>query len=53
MSNHSTLSLEVSPDNFSLILSVSMVALLGFNAFGTVLQSFWIIFLPEKIFLVE
>ena len=52
MSNHSTLSLEVSPDIF-LILSVSMVVLMGFNAFGTILQSFWIIFLPEKIFLVE
>ena len=30
-----------------------MVVLMGFNAFGTILQSFWIIFLPEKIFLVE
>ena len=53
MSNHSTLSLEVSPIILFLILSVSMVVLMGYNAFGTILQSFWIIFLPEKIFLVE
>ena len=44
MGNHSTLSLGVSPDIFSLILSVSMVVLMGLNAFGTILQSFWIIF---------
>ena len=31
-----------------------MVVLMGFNAFGTRLQSLWIMFfLPEKIFLVE
>ena len=54
MGNHSTLSLGVSHDiYFFLILSVSMVVLTGFNAFGTRLQSLWIMFLPEKIFLVE
>ena len=52
MGNHSTLSLG-SPPIFFLILSVSMVVLMGFNAFGTTLQSLWIMFfLPEKIFLV-
>ena len=31
-----------------------MVVEMGFNAFGTRLQSLWIMFLwPEKIFLVE
>ena len=31
-----------------------MPFLMGFNAFGTRLQSLWIMFfLPEKIFLVE
>ena len=31
-----------------------MAILMGFNAFGTRLQSLWImLFLPEKIFLVE
>ena len=58
MGNHSTLSLGVSPDFFFfLILSVSVVILMGSNAFGTRLQSLWIMFffflLPEKIFLVE
>ena len=39
---------------FFLILSVIMAVLMGFNAFGTRLQSLWImLFLPEKIFLVE
>ena len=27
-----------------------MVVLMGFNAFGTILQSFWIIFLARKDF---
>ena len=40
------------PRYFFLILSVSMVVLMDFNAFGTRLQSLWIMFLPEKIFLV-
>ena len=54
MGNHSTLLLGVSPDiYFFLNLSVSMVVLMDFNAFGTRLQSLWIMFLPEKIFLVE
>ena len=54
MGNHSTLSLGVSPDIFFLIFSVSMVVLMGFNAFGTKLQSLWIMFFwPEKIFHVE
>ena len=31
-----------------------MAVLIGFNVFGTGLQSLWImLFLPEKIFLVE
>ena len=49
MGNHSTLSLGVSPI-FVLILSVSMVVLMGFNAFGTRLQSLWIIFFCQKRF---
>ena len=53
MGNHSTLYLGVSHDIFFLILSVSMVVLTGFKAFETRLQSLWIMFLPEKIFLVE
>ena len=54
MGNRSILSLGGLPRYFfSLILSVSMVVLMGFNAFGTRLQSLWIMFLPEKIFLVE
>ena len=53
MGNHCTLSLGVSPDIFFLILRISMVVLMGFNAFGTRLQSLWIMFLPEKIFHVE
>ena len=47
--NHSTLSLGVSPI-FVLILSVSMVVLMGFNAFGTRLQSLWIMFFARKDF---
>ena len=49
MGNHSTISLGVSPNIF-LILSVSMVVLMGFNAFVTILQSFWIIFFCQKRF---
>ena len=49
MGNHSTLSLGVSPI-FVLILSVSMVVLMGFNAFGTRLQSLWIMFFCQKRF---
>ena len=52
MGNHSTLSLGGLPRYFFLILSVSTVVLMDFNAFGTRLQSLWIMFLPEKIFLV-
>ena len=50
MGYHSTLSLGVSPDIFFLILSVSMVVLMGFNAFGTRLQSLWIMFFARKDF---
>ena len=49
MGNHSTLSLGVSPDIF-LILRISMVVLMGFNAFGTRLQSLWIMFFARKDF---
>ena len=49
MGNHSTLSLGVSPI-FVLILSVSMVVLMGFNAFVTRLQSLWIMFFCQKRF---
>ena len=49
MGNHSTLSLGVSP-YFFFILSVSMVVLMGFNAFGTRLQSLWIMFFARKDF---
>ena len=42
-----------SPPIFFLILRISMVVLMGFNAFGTRLQSLWIMFLPENIFHVE
>ena len=42
------------PPIFVLILNVSLPFLMGFNAFGTRLQSLWIMFfLQEKIFLVE
>ena len=53
MGNHSTIPLGVSPDicfNFERFYG----RLMCFNAFGTRLQSFWIMFfLPEKKFLVE
>ena len=49
MGNHSTLSLGVSPDIF-FILSISMVVLMGFNAFVTRLQSLWIMFFCQKRF---
>ena len=44
MGNHSTLSLGGLPRYMFLILSVSMAVLMGFYAFGTRLQSLWIIF---------
>ena len=37
-------------DYAALILSVSMVVLIGFNAFGTRLQSLWIMFFARKDF---
>ena len=49
MGNHSYLSLGVSPDIF-FILSLSMVVLMGFNAFWTRLQSLWIMFFCQKRF---
>ena len=55
MGYHSTISLGGFPRYFFfLILTVSMAVLMDFNAFGTTLQSLWImLFLPKKIFLVE
>ena len=50
--NHSTLSLGGLPRYiyFFLILSVSMAVFNGFNAFGTRLQSLWIMFFARKDF---
>ena len=45
--------LKGSPPIFFLILSVSMVVLMDFNALGTRLQSLWIMFFPRKDFPCE
>ena len=50
MGNHSTLSLGGLPRYFFFILSVSMAVLMGFNSFGTKLQSLWIMFFCLKRF---
>ena len=49
MGNHSTLSLGVSTDIF-FIFERSMVILMGFNAFGSILQLFWIKYFCQKRF---